>query len=148
VALVTPEELAPQDIDRLLAQCGWQVQSRNEMSISAALRVAVREFVMLTGEADYLLYAAGKAIGVVEAKPRGHPLIGLEGQSAKYVRALPPSAPAHGSPLNLDIFWLKDTKLEDADSLPEPDVLAQEIAEDLQAAMELFAGIANELREY
>ena len=49
--------------------------------------------------------------------------------------------------LNLDIFWLKDTSLEDADSLPEPDVLAQEIAEDLQAAMELFAGIANELRE-
>ncbi len=45
--------------------------------------------------------------------------------------------------LNLDIFWLKDTSLEDADSLPEPDVLAQEIAEDLQAAMELFAAIAN-----
>jgi type I restriction enzyme M protein len=49
--------------------------------------------------------------------------------------------------LNLDIFWLKDTSLEDADSLPEPDVLAQEISEDLQAAMELFAGIAAELKE-
>jgi type I restriction enzyme M protein len=49
--------------------------------------------------------------------------------------------------LNLDIFWLKDMSLEDADSLPEPDVLAQEIAEDMQAAMELFAGIANELKE-
>jgi type I restriction enzyme M protein len=49
--------------------------------------------------------------------------------------------------LNLDIFWLKDTSLEDADSLPEPDALAQEIAEDLQAAMELFAAIANELKE-
>jgi type I restriction enzyme M protein len=49
--------------------------------------------------------------------------------------------------LNLDIFWLKDTSLEDADSLPEPDVLAQEIAEDLQAAMALFAGLANELKE-
>jgi type I restriction enzyme M protein len=48
--------------------------------------------------------------------------------------------------LNLDIFWLKDTSLEDADSLPEPDVLAQEIAEDLQAAVELFAAIANELK--
>ncbi len=42
---------------------------------------------------------------------------------------------------------MNDTSLEDADSLPEPDVLAQEIAEDLQAAMELFAGIANELKE-
>jgi len=98
-ALVTPEELARQDIDRQLAQCGWQVQSRNEMNIFAAPGVAVREFPMLTGEADYLLYADGKAIGVVEAKPKGHPLIGVEGQSAKYVGALPPGVPAHGSPL-------------------------------------------------
>jgi type I restriction enzyme M protein len=30
--------------------------------------------------------------------------------------------------LNLDIFWLKDKSLEDADSLPEPDVLAEETA--------------------
>jgi type I restriction enzyme M protein len=49
--------------------------------------------------------------------------------------------------MNLDIFWLKDTSLEDSDRLPEPDVLAQEIAEDLQAAMELFASIAAELKE-
>jgi hypothetical protein len=34
----------------------------------------------------------------------------------------------------------------DADSLPEPNALAQEIADDLQAAMELFAGIATELK--
>ena len=48
--------------------------------------------------------------------------------------------------LNLDIFWLKDKSLEDADSLPEPDVLAEEIATDLAAAMELFATIASELK--
>ena len=48
--------------------------------------------------------------------------------------------------LNLDIFWIKDKSLEDAESLPEPDVLAQEIAEDLQAAMEQFASIAAELK--
>ena len=96
---MTPEELARQDIDRQLALCGWTVQSRSEMNISAATGVAVREFVMLTGEADYLLYAAGKAIGVVEAKPKGHPLIGVETQSAKYVGALPPGVPAHRSPL-------------------------------------------------
>ena len=53
---MTPEEKARQDIDRQLAQCGWQVQSRNEMNIFAAPGVAVREFPMLTGEADYLLY--------------------------------------------------------------------------------------------
>ena len=49
--------------------------------------------------------------------------------------------------LNLDILWLRDTSLEDSDSLPDPDELALEIAADLQAAMELFAGIANDLKE-
>jgi type I restriction enzyme M protein len=49
--------------------------------------------------------------------------------------------------LNLDIFWIKDKSLEDAENLPEPDELAQEIAVDLQAAMELFATIANGLKE-
>jgi type I restriction enzyme M protein len=34
--------------------------------------------------------------------------------------------------LNLDILWIKDKRLEDAESLPEPDILAQEIADDLQ----------------
>ena len=48
--------------------------------------------------------------------------------------------------LNLDIFWLKDKTLDDSDNLPEPDVLAQEIAEDLQAALDQFAAVAAELR--
>ena len=48
--------------------------------------------------------------------------------------------------LNLDIFWLKDKSLEDSDNLPEPDVLAQEIADDLQAAVEQFSAIAAELK--
>lgn len=96
---MTPEELARTDIDRQLAQCGWQVQNRNEMNVSAALGIAVREFPMLTGEADYLLYVRGKAIGVVEAKPKGHPLIGVETQSAKYASALPLEIPAFARPL-------------------------------------------------
>jgi type I restriction enzyme M protein len=49
--------------------------------------------------------------------------------------------------LNLDIFWLKDRTLEDTESLPEPDVLAQEIAEDLQTALEQFSSIADGLKE-
>jgi type I restriction enzyme M protein len=48
--------------------------------------------------------------------------------------------------LNLDIFWLRDESLEDSEALPEPDVLAEEIAEDLQTALELFSGIAKELK--
>jgi type I restriction enzyme R subunit len=96
---MTPEEMARKDIDRQLAQCGWQVQSRDRLNLSAGLGIAVREFPMLTGEADYLLYVAGKAIGVVEAKPKGHALIGVEVQSAKYAGALPTEIPAHAKPL-------------------------------------------------
>ncbi|TNE39561.1 MAG: SAM-dependent DNA methyltransferase [Alphaproteobacteria bacterium] len=47
--------------------------------------------------------------------------------------------------LNLDIFWLKDDSLEDIDSLPSPDILAAEIVENLEAALEQFRGVAEEL---
>lgn len=74
----TPEERARQKIDDQLAQCGWTVQDHAEMNISAGPGVAIREFPLNTGFADYLLYAGGKAIGVVEAKPEGHTLTGVE----------------------------------------------------------------------
>ena len=44
--------------------------------------------------------------------------------------------------LNLDIFWLKDESLEDSANLPDPDIIAAEIVEDLQAALAQFADIA------
>ncbi|BAW80124.1 DNA methyltransferase [Candidatus Nitrosoglobus terrae] len=47
--------------------------------------------------------------------------------------------------LNLDIFWLKDNSLEDIDSLPEPEVLAAEIVENLEAALEQFRSVSAEL---
>lgn len=47
--------------------------------------------------------------------------------------------------VSLDIFWLKDESLEDSENLPEPDVLAQEIMENLGAALEQFSGIYDEL---
>lgn len=48
--------------------------------------------------------------------------------------------------LNLDIFWLKDERLEERANLPAPEIIAREIVEDLQAALEQFAGIAEDLR--
>jgi len=47
--------------------------------------------------------------------------------------------------VNLDIFWLRDESLEEATHLPDPDVLAAEIVEDLQAALEQFREIAEDL---
>ncbi len=46
---------------------------------------------------------------------------------------------------SLDIFWLRDESLEDSDNLPEPGVIAQEIVEDLEAALEQFREIATDL---
>jgi type I restriction enzyme M protein len=48
---------------------------------------------------------------------------------------------------SLDIFWLKDDSMEDAANLPAPDVIATEIVEDLQAALDEFALIAEDLRK-
>jgi len=49
--------------------------------------------------------------------------------------------------LNLDIFWLKDESLEDSANLPNPDIIAAEIVEDLQAALAQFAEIASDLKK-
>jgi type I restriction enzyme M protein len=48
--------------------------------------------------------------------------------------------------VNLDIFWLKDESLEESADLPAPEVIAAEIAEDLEAALEQFATIAADLK--
>jgi type I restriction enzyme M protein len=47
--------------------------------------------------------------------------------------------------LSLDITWIRDESLEDTDNLPDPAVLAAEIVEDLQAALDQFALIAGDL---
>ncbi|MFZ0706525.1 MAG: N-6 DNA methylase, partial [Candidatus Korobacteraceae bacterium] len=49
--------------------------------------------------------------------------------------------------VSLDIFWVKDDSLEDSANLTDPDVIAAEIVEDLQAALDQFAQIAAELRK-
>ncbi|MCD6030812.1 MAG: methylase, partial [Thermomicrobiales bacterium] len=53
--------------------------------------------------------------------------------------------PLRRSDLDLDIFWLRDDSLEDGANLPDPDVLAAEIVEDLRAALEEFELIYADL---
>jgi type I restriction enzyme M protein len=48
---------------------------------------------------------------------------------------------------SLDIFWLKDESLEDSENLPEPEVLAAEIVESLETALQEFRAIYEELGE-
>lgn len=47
--------------------------------------------------------------------------------------------------VNLDIFWLRDESLEDSANLPEPEVLALEIANDLEVALEQIRGVLESL---
>ena len=47
--------------------------------------------------------------------------------------------------VSLDIFWLRDKSFSDSDNLPDPDVLAQEIVDDLESALEQFREIAVDL---
>jgi len=47
---------------------------------------------------------------------------------------------------NLDIFWLKDESLEDSARLPEPHILAAEIAEDLRSALEQIESVLGDLQ--
>jgi type I restriction enzyme R subunit len=69
------------------------------MNLAAGAGLAVTEFPGAHGPADYLLYVDGKAIGVVEAKPVGHTLSGVEGQSASYADGLAAQLPAWRRPL-------------------------------------------------
>jgi type I restriction enzyme M protein len=46
---------------------------------------------------------------------------------------------------SLDIFWLKDESLEDSENLPEPDVIARDIVENLESALEQFSSIQEDL---
>lgn len=62
-----PEEKARQKIDKMLTNAGWRVVNRGDFVPTEP--VAVREGLMQGNEeADYLLFLAGKAIGVIEAK--------------------------------------------------------------------------------
>ena len=97
--MLLPEERARQKIDAMLRVAGWDVQDRKSANLGAATGVAVREFPLKTGFADYLLVVNRKAIGAVEAKPEGTPLSGVESQSAKYSVGLPDNLPAWRQPL-------------------------------------------------
>lgn len=94
-----PEARARETIDALLIAAGWRVQDREDMNLMAGRGVAVREFALKTGFADYLLFVDGKAIGAIEAKKEGTPLAGVEAQSAKYREGLPKGAQAWHLPM-------------------------------------------------
>lgn len=95
----TPEAEARKNIDAQLTACGWIVQDRTAMNLFAGQGVAVREFPLDSGYADYLLFVDRKAVGVIEAKKEGVPLTIAEGQAAQYTAGLPQEIPHVTLPL-------------------------------------------------
>src|ERR1700689_5367861 len=85
------EARARKEIDRQLRAAGWKVQSQDVLNLSAGPGVAVREFTLEKphGRVDYLLILNGQPAGVIEAKPEGTTLPGVEGRPGKYVEGLP-----------------------------------------------------------
>jgi len=84
-----PEDRARAAIDRQLAACGWIVQSRGDMDLSASIGVAVREFSTASGPADYALFVDKRFCGVVEAKAAGSTLSGYSDQARRYIADAP-----------------------------------------------------------
>ena len=85
----TPEQQARDNIDAMLEEAGWNVQSKNQIDFSAGLGIAVREYQTDVGPADYVLFIDKKPVGVVEAKPEdwGQKITTVEEQSAGYAGA-------------------------------------------------------------
>ena len=91
---LTPEQAARREIDAQLAACGWVVQDYRHAAVAAAQGVAVREVPTDAGRADYALFVDGQAVGVIEAKPAGTTLTGVEPQTLRYRVSFPGELPA------------------------------------------------------
>ncbi|GAF73846.1 unnamed protein product, partial [marine sediment metagenome] len=94
-----PEEEARQKIDRMLEASGWAVQDLRQLNLGASRGVAVREFPLKSGAADYLLFVDRQAAGVVEAKPIGTTLSGVAEQTGDYMAGVPDNIPRVTEPL-------------------------------------------------
>jgi type I site-specific restriction endonuclease len=126
-AASTPEQRARAQIDAALLAAGWVVQGRDGMNLSASRGVAVREFKLAPGYgfADYLLFVDGKAAGVLEAKPEGHTLSGVEVQIEKYSAGLP--AGLHPPVEPLPFLYLSTGAVAKFTNLLDPDPRSRRI---------------------
>jgi len=131
-------------IDAQLSAAGWVVQDLSDLNLFAGPGIAVRERIMAAGHgrADYLLYVERRACGVIEAKPVGTTLSGVEWQSATYATGLPEGArkravllgerlpfvfEASGSETHLTNGFDPDPRARQVFAFPQPATLARTI---------------------
>lgn len=84
-----PEQIARDHIDKQLLVCGWIIQDKKKINLTASLGVAVREYNTDEGDPDYVLFVDKKPVGIIEAKrvEEGVHLTSVEEQSSKYANA-------------------------------------------------------------
>jgi type I restriction enzyme R subunit len=84
-----PEQIARDNIDLQLQKCGWIIQNKQSINLSASTGIAVREYVTDAGPADYVLFVNQKPVGVIEAKrpEEGGRLSVHENQVEEYAQA-------------------------------------------------------------
>ena len=61
----TPEEEARKTIDSMLEAAGWVLQDLQDLNLGVSHGVAVREFPLENGQADYLLFVDRQAVGAI-----------------------------------------------------------------------------------
>ncbi|MGO1316590.1 MAG: type I restriction endonuclease subunit R [Cellulomonadaceae bacterium] len=133
-------------IDAQLEAAGWAVQDGGSLNLFARRGVAVREAVMAPGHGrvDYLLYVDRQVVGVIEAKPVGTTLSGVEWQSAMYVTGLPEAHrrravlvearlpfvfEASGTETHFTNGYDPDARARQIFSFPQPEWLARTVRE-------------------
>ena len=84
-----PEQIARDNIDKQLIDCGWVIQEKRQINLFAGTGVAVREYQTDAGPADYILFVDQKPVGVIEAKKEeeGYRLTSVEDQSVEYAKS-------------------------------------------------------------
>jgi type I restriction enzyme M protein len=172
-----PEEKARQKIDQLLIDAGWTIQDYKDLNLGVSLGVAIREYPLKKGFADYLLYIDRKAAGekpwteklwIYDLRTNKHftlktnplnlndlqdfikcynPKNRHKRKESERFKPFTYDELLQRDKVNLDIFWLRDESLEDTDNLPEPEILAMEIVENLEAALDQFRGVVESLEE-
>lgn len=158
---MNPEALARKQIDSLLVHAGWEVQDRAGMSLfgrkpgrerpwtervwfydyrtnvhhtlkqNPLARADLDEFVTCYHPANRHERAATWGEDNPDGRRRNY---GIDDILAR-------------DKVNLDIFWLRDDLLAGSDCLSDPGLIAAEIVEDLEAALEQFRLIAEDLGE-
>ena len=84
-----PEQIARDNIDKMLNEAGWAVQSAKKIDWNEKLGIAVKEYQTDVGPADYVLFVDRTPVGILEAKREemGQNISVVEVQSKEYAKA-------------------------------------------------------------